>query len=172
MTSTSYAIQRVPTGLWTNLQDLTARMDDAFLRDVARITKHTLLDLRRLFPTRGVLTQLATDTNVPWWHDQQCHMAVKEPQSGMWLRCSSVAFEGACCIKHRHSKCGDLLKHYDDPYFQTLPKRLPYRLDGDVLWVDKETGQVYDLSGNLQPDIILHIQYGWLERKDCTEGLN
>ena len=159
----AYIVQRVPTGLWTHLQDLTARMDDAFLRDVARITKYSFTDLRRLFPTRGLQTQLAVDTNMPWWHDQQCHMSSKNEQSGMWLRCSSVTMEGRCCIKHRNSKCGSDMKFYDDPYFKTLPKRLPYRINGEVMWVDEDTGKIYTLSGILQPNIVLHTQYGWLE---------
>jgi len=161
--------QRVPTALWENFQDLWARVDDAFLRDVAHITKIPFIDLRRLFPTRGVITKIATDTNVPWWYDQQCHMSVKQADSGMWIRCCSTTFEGRFCIKHRNTKFGGTMKSFEDPYFATLPKRLPYRLDDMILWVDECTGRVYTHEGSLNPDLHLIIQCGWL---DVSKPLN
>ena len=167
--ASSSSTQRVPTALWENFQDLWARVDDAFLRDVAHITKIPFLDLRRLFPTRGVITKIATDTNVPWWYDQQCHMSVKQADSGMWIRCCSSTFESHFCIKHRNAKFSDKMKSFDDPYFTTLPKRLPYRLDDELLWVDEGTGRVYTHEGSLNPDLSLNIQCGWL---DVSKPLN
>ena len=152
--------QRVPAGLWEHLQDLTARSDDAFLRDVARIANIPFLSLRKLFPTRGVMTKLATDGNVPWWHDQQCSMVEKQP-SGVWIRCSTPMFEGPCCIQHRSKKSGSSLKVHNDPYLSALPTRYPVRVDGRVLWVDS-SGVVYTLEGTVVEGYTYSMEHQWL----------
>ena len=124
-------IQRIPSGLWDHLQDLTARTDDAFLRDVSRIADIPFLSLRKLIPTRGVLTKLVTDGQAPWWHDQQCSMVEKQP-SGTWMRCSAPMMEGPTCSHHRNKKPGDSLKVHTDPYLSTLPTRIPVRIGGSI----------------------------------------
>jgi hypothetical protein len=158
-------VQRIPSGLWEHLQDLTARTDDAFLRDVSRIADIPFLSLRKLFPTRGVLTKLATDGHVPWWHDQQCSMVEKQP-SGIWMRCSAPMMEGPTCSHHRNKKPGDSLKVYTDPYLSTLPTRVPVRIRemsdiGDVVWCGAD-GALYTLDGTLVKGYTYSAEHQWL----------
>ena len=152
--------QRVPAGLWDNLQDLASRSDDAFLRDVARIADIPFLSLRKLFPTRGITTKLAVDGNVPWWHDQQCSMVEKQ-SSGVWIRCSSPMFEGPCCIQHKTKKIGESLKMYTDSYLSALPTRVPVRVDGRVLWVD-DCGVLYTLENTVVEGYTYCMEHCWL----------
>jgi hypothetical protein len=145
-------IHRIPTGLWDNLQELVWRMDASFLRDVSQITKIPLTDLRKVVPVRGLPTRLITeDGNEPWWTGLSCRMMVRGA-SGMWVRCSGTAFEGACCFKHRdidgrrRGKLPGGVLPYDDPYFATLVSRVPVRIEGVVYWAD-EDGGLYNIDG-------------------------
>jgi hypothetical protein len=155
--------QRVPAGLWENLQDLTAQLDNVFLRDVAHIAKIPFETLRKLFPTRGIVTKIATDGNVPWWHDHQCRIITNN--NGIWTRCTAGSFEGPDCVQHRNKKLNENLRLYDDPYISTLPTRVPWRLEGGaVVWTD-EAGSVYSLSGERIEDYTICSTHGWLIEK-------
>lgn len=140
-------VHRIPAGLWENLQTLTCSMDNAFLRDISHITKIPFAELRKVIPTRGVQTRIATEGSEPWWTSQTCRMSVRG-SGGMWIRCSGMAFEGSCCFKHRSTKrmpAGIL--PYDDPYFATLARRMPVRIEGVVYWSD-ENGVLYNVDGS------------------------
>ena len=164
----SELVQRIPTELWSNLQEVLWRMDSVFLRDVAQITKIPYSDLRKVIPTRGVSTRIPTDGNEPWWHGLTCRMSVLRP-GGMWVRCSGTAFEGACCFKHRNldgreeSRLPDGLLPYNSPTIASLPRRLPIRVEGIPYWVC-ETGfsEVYDVDGHVVPGIMINYEQRWV----------
>ena len=70
---------------------------------------------------------------------------------GMWVRCSGTAFEGSCCFKHRsfdgvRRRTAHDIRPYNDPYFETLPRRMPVRINGIVYWAG-EGGLLYTVDG-------------------------
>ena len=170
----SEVVQRIPTGLWENLQELLWRMDNVFLRDVAHITKIPYSDLRKVIPTRGVSTRIPSDGNEPWWTGISCHMSVRRP-GGMWVRCSSTAFEGACCFKHRSyegremGRLPDGVLPHSSPALAALRRRLPIRIEGVVYWVDEDSAglsKAYTIDGNIVGGLQIDYARRWIV---CTE---
>ena len=166
-------VQRIPTGLWDNLQNLVWQMDAAFLRDVAQITKIPYADLRKVIPTRGISTRISTDGNEPWWTGLTCRMSVLRP-GGMWVRCSGTAFEGACCFKHRGldgrelDRLPDGVLPYDSPLFTSLPRRVPIRVEGVLYWVceGSQFSEVYNVDGEVVQGFMINYAERWILETD------
>jgi len=165
--SMSELVQRIPTGLWDNLQELVWRMDNAFIRDVASITKIPYSDLRKVIPTRGTSTRIPSDGNEPWWNGLTCRMSVRRP-GGMWVRCSGTAFEGACCFKHRSLdgklRFPDGVAPFDSPALVNLPRRVPIRVEDVVYWVIEGTqfSEVYNIDGDVVKGIMINYKERWV----------
>ena len=166
-------VQRIPTGLWENLQEVLWRMDATFLRDVSKITKIPYNDLRKVIPTRGVTTRISTDGQEPWWVGLTCRMTVRR-SGGMWLRCGGTAFEGACCFKHRgfdgreEERLPDGLLPYDSVSLIGLPRRLPIRIEGVVYWACEGTqfSELYDMDGNVVKGLMVNYALRWILETD------
>lgn len=170
----SEVIQRIPTGLWDNLQEVLWRMDAAFLRDVAHITKIPYADLRKVVPTRGINTRISVDGQEPWWANMTCRMSILRP-GGMWVRCSGTSFEGACCFKHRgldgkeEARLPDGVLPYDSPTLATLVRRVPIRIEGVVYWVAEGCSgfsKAYDVDGHVVSGIMIDIEKRWVSEKN------
>jgi len=165
----SEVVQRIPTLLWDNLQELVWRMDAVFLRDVAQITKIPYADLRKVIPTRGVSTRICTDGHEPWWSGLTCHISVRRP-GGAWVRCSSAAFEGACCFKHKNlegreeSRLPNGVLPHDSPLLAQLVRHIPIRVENVVYWVNDFPGfsEVYDIDGNVIKGLMINYAQRWI----------
>ena len=170
-------VQRIPTGLWENLQEVLWRMDAAFLRDISQITKIPYNDLRKVIPTRGVSTRIVAEGNEQWWSGSTCCLSVRRP-GGMWLRCSGAAFEGPCCFKHKaydgrgDERLPDGLMLYSSLLKTTLVRRVPVRIEGKVFWVceGSQFSQIYDIDGNVVPGLLMNYDQRWvIETETETE---
>jgi hypothetical protein len=139
---------RIPAFLWEALQQTFYEQDLAFLRSLAPHIPVPLQELKRtLFGARGQLTTIHVGNTDAWWETQLCPLrcrhatptGVSEPRSdnaGIWRPCGAYREGGGFCWKHRDFWEGTAdLKHKDDPWFQQVCRRTPWRYQGEVLWV-------------------------------------
>ena len=167
VTPMTEVVQRIPTALWTHLEEITWRMDNAFLRDISQITKLPLTDLRKVIPSRGTNTRLLTEDTEPWWHGLTCCMSLLQA-GGMWVRCNGTAFEGACCFKHRSLdgklRFPDGVAPFDSPALVDLPRRVPIRVEDVVYWVIEGTqfSEVYNIDGDVVKGIMINYKERWV----------
>jgi len=125
--------QRIPACLWESLQEICYRQDIRFLADVSKIIGIPAIELKkRILGVRGIPTAVSVERG-PWWAETQCPVMEKEP-GNMWRRCGSYCESSGHCWTHRHFRVSSTIRRYDDPYFATLPKRWPVRLDDEILW--------------------------------------
>ena len=146
---------RVPVALWDSLQDRCWAQDLAFLRDASRILGVPEVEIRRrVLGARGVVAAVVCDQS-PWYLGSCCPMMVPCPGE-LWRRCTEPAEINGFCVSHKKGKG---LRH-DDPYCETLPKRVPFRLDGETVWVHAEDGSVLTESGAVLKDVRIDLETG------------
>jgi hypothetical protein len=149
-------IRRMPVGLLDHIQTVSARQDQQFIIDVARIlglSGAATHDMRRkILGTLGTPTLVCTETN-PWWVNTQCPIMMKSP-CGMWRRCGSTCESHGKCWHHRASK----KPVYTDPAFAEMESRTPFRYDGELYWVSEKDGSVLDSTGTTQMDFTVNLK--------------
>jgi hypothetical protein len=135
---------RIPCFLWDALQDVFYQQDYEFLREVSKLTRVPLPELKRtLLGARGALTTISVAKTANWWEGEQCPMMVRT-SLGLWKPCGFWReAHGACC---NHRQTSATVKHRDDTYFKSLPKRNPIKWEGEIVWVS-ETGDVVRENG-------------------------
>ena len=150
---TSQKTRRIPAALLESLQEVCYRQDVQFLREVSKLIGVPVAELKQriLGKNTGFPTTMLVEEG-PWWEGTQC--IAMEQKGSLWFRCSSYAESGSQCWMHRRP-----MMTYNDPMFTTLPQYTPARIEGRVVWVDKD-GLVYNEFGE--------ILKGWLI--DLTNG--
>ncbi len=138
---------RIPAFLWESLQDTLYQHDYQFLRDISPILGIPLADLKRtVLGTRGVKTTVAVlGQSDQWWEGQMCSYWVKSPL-GVWKPCGEFREAHGGCCQHKHvPKSSSLhIRHREDPYLKTLPRLLPKKWKGEVVWVSPSNEVFYE----------------------------
>lgn len=158
MTDSSTEVQRLPAALWESLQDVCYKYDVKFLQDVSHIIGVPAGDLKKhILGIRGIATSIAVvpHAEAPWWESSQCPL-MELDDGGMWRRCISHREIHESCWKHRKFKRDtDILKKHNNPIFDSLEKRWPMRLGGELMWVTN-SGEVYDDAGELKKGMCIY----------------
>lgn len=145
---------RVPAVLWESLQTICWAQDNAFLRDASRILGVPELEIRRrILGTRGVVTAVVTECG-PWFLGDCCPIMLACPGQ-LWRRCSEPAEVNGFCATHKKGKG----LRYDDPFFNSLPHRSPFRYEGALVYVGPD-GSVLSQSGNIVKDLRIDLESG------------
>ena len=159
---------RLPAHLWESLQDVFYEQDVAFLRAIAPHIQVPFAELKRtLLGARGQLTTVQIADSEAWWERSLCPLRHRDAQ-GIWRQCGAYREAGGFCRKHRDfwNPSADL-KHKDDPWFQNLPKRVPWRYEGRIVWVD-ESG-VFEEDGKPVLGVRICTKTGVATVIDSTE---
>jgi hypothetical protein len=139
--------QRIPACLWESLQEICYRQDVRFISDVSKILGIPAIELKkRILGVRGMPTAVTVERG-PWWAETQCPIMDKHA-GNMWRRCGSYCESSGYCWAHRHFRVSYTTRRYDDPYFTSLAKRWPVRIDDEIVWVSAD-GDVLNGSGIL-----------------------
>ena len=127
---------RIPAFLWDALQDTFYEQDVAFLRALAPHVQVPLAELKRtLLGARGAATTIHVGSADAWWETALCPLRCRDSK-GLWKQCGRRREGGGFCWNHRHFWEGSAdLKHKDDPWFQNVPRRTPWRYEGEIVWV-------------------------------------
>lgn len=145
---------RIPTCLFESLEEICWRFDNKFIEDVSHIIGIPASDIKRkILGVRGTHKLLLYETG-PWWQESACPTMVLD-NGGLWRRCSKLCESDGYCKKHngRHGL------RYDDPYFESLIKRYPFKWNGEIVWV-AEDGSVLTRTGELLKNISINIHNG------------
>jgi hypothetical protein len=138
--------QRLPSLLWESLQEICYRHDQKFVSDISKIIGVPAAELKkRVLGSRGVLTTVTVESG-PWWTGMQCEIV--ERNASLWKRCDSYCDSGSTCVKHKDVRNGWNIRRIHDPYFADMNKRIPVRIEGDVVWA-AEDGSLVDNAGLL-----------------------
>jgi hypothetical protein len=145
---------RLPAALWESLQEICWRHDNKFLDDASRILGISASEIKRkVLGVRGVVSAVIT-TDSSWYEGTQCPIMM--PTAGeMWRRCVEPAEYNGFCWAH---KKGRGMRH-DCSYFHSLPKRHPWRFEGELVWV-RDDGNVMRESGEELKDVRIDITNG------------
>ena len=136
---------RIPCFLWESLQDVMYQQDYEFLQEVSKLVRVPLHELKRtILGTRGTLTTISVAKQEDWWDKQMCPMMVRNSY-GLWKPCGQYREAHGTCCNHRNPT-SPFVRHKDDKYFQSLPKRNPLKWAGEIVWVSA-TGDVVRESG-------------------------
>jgi hypothetical protein len=140
---------RVPVFLWEALKDTFNEHDQQFLRDIAPLVGVSVADLRKtIFGMRNPLTTVAINTQPAWWEGTHCPVRMKTPQ-GIWKLCGEFCEAHGFCCKHRGFRLSNTsqptARLASDPFFTRIAKRVPYKWEGEVVWVG-EDGSVLDTN--------------------------
>lgn len=131
--------QYIPAGLWDSLQEICFRKDQQFIQDVSRILGIPAGELKRkILGTRGVPTVIPEATG-PWWLSTAC--PIMEQTGYLWRRCMCPIESNGACWAHREGGV-----RFDDAQFVDMPKRVPFRYQGEIYWV-AEDGTVLNSIG-------------------------
>jgi hypothetical protein len=135
---------RIPCFLWDSLQDVMYQQDYEFLKEVSKLVRVPPHELKRtILGARGTLTTISVSNTPAWWEGEVCPMMVRTPM-GLWKPCGQwKEAHGACC---NHRQTSATVKHKDDKYFQSLPKRNPIKWEDEIVWVS-EAGDVVRENG-------------------------
>lgn len=161
---------RIPSFLWTALQDVFYEQDVAFLRALSPHIQVPLQELKRtLLGTRGVVTTLQVGQTDAWWETEFCPLRIRDA-SGIWRQCGHYREGTGFCRTHRDFWEGTTdLKHKDDPWFQTVNQRVPWRYQDELVWVSKD-GDVIHGDGRPFPEIRICPTSGVLSHEAVAEG--
>lgn len=145
---------RLPAALWESLQEICWRQDAKFLEDISRITGISAAEIKKkILGVRGAVCTVVSTTG-PWWEGTTCPIMM--PCAGdMWRRCTSVCESNGFCSEHKNGKG----LRYDNPYFEDLPKRWPFRYAGEVVWAAAD-GSVLTGGGTVLKNITIDIRNG------------
>lgn len=151
--TTSQKTRRIPAALLESLQEVCYRQDVHFLHEVSKLIGVSVSELKQriLGKNTGFPTTVLTEEG-PWWEGTQC--IAMEKKGSIWFRCSSYADSGSQCWSHRRP-----MMTYNDPMFASLPQLTPTRIEGRVVWVDKE-GLVYNEFGEILKEWLIDLTNG------------
>jgi hypothetical protein len=147
--------QFAPLGLWESLKDVCYAHDVKFVEDAARIIGVPAQELkRRIFGVRGAPTVVLAACE-PWWAATACPIMICGA-GDMWRRCGGVCEAHGTCWEHRNSHGAP---RYDDADVAELPRRVPRRYDGVVVWVDAD-GSGMLANGTILKDVRFDLVNG------------
>lgn len=134
--STEPVQTRIPSFLWNALQDVFYEQDVAFLKTLAPHAGVPLAELKRtLLGTRGQLTTIHVGNTDTWWETELCPLRRRDCR-GIWRNCGHYREEHGFCKHHRDFwESTPILKHKDDPWFQQVAHRSPWRYHDEIIWV-------------------------------------
>ena len=165
---TSQQTRRIPAALLESLQEVCYRQDVQFLQEVSKLIGVPVSELKQrvIGKNTGFPTAVLTEEG-PWWEGTQC--IAMEKKGSLWFRCSSYADSGSQCWLHRRP-----MFTYNDPMFTVLPQYTPARIEGRIVWVDKE-GLVYNEFGEILKEWLIdltngHAYYGLCMASDSTRA--
>ncbi len=140
---------RIPAYLWESLQDAFYEHDQSFLRILAPHIKVPFADLKRtLLGARGQLVSLSIADSDAWWEGELCPLRVRTP-AGIWKSCGFTREAHGVCRHHARFVPGIDLKHKDDPWFATIAKRVPWKYQGELVWVAEDQTVINELGHRL-----------------------
>lgn len=152
--ATTITPTRIPAALWDSLQEICWRHDNKFLDDASRILGIPAIEVkRRVLGVRGAVSAVVSSTG-PWYEGTLCAKMVLCPGE-MWRRCSETAEQNGYCWQHKRG----VPNHFTNTYFESLPKRYPYKLDGEIVWVG-EDGSVMNGSGTVLEKVHIDRETG------------
>jgi hypothetical protein len=127
---------RIPSFLWSALQDVFYEQDVAFLKTLAPHIGVPLAELRRtLLGARGQLTTIHVGNTDSWWETEHCPLRIRNSR-GVWRCCGHYREGHGFCREHRDFwEPSSTLKHKDDPWFAQVTHRTPWRYNGEIVWV-------------------------------------
>jgi hypothetical protein len=144
---------RIPAYLWESLQDAFYEHDQSFLRILAPHVKVSYADLKRtLLGARGQLMNIQIADSDKWWEGELCPLRLRT-STGVWKACGHPREAHGVCRHHSGFTPRIDLKHKDDPWFANIVKRVPWRYDGEIVWVAEDMSVINE-SGQVLP---LHI---------------
>jgi hypothetical protein len=163
--TTSQKTRRIPAALLESLQEVCYRQDVHFLHEVSKLIGVSVSELKQriLGKNTGFPTTVLTEEG-PWWEGTQC--IAMEKKGSIWFRCSSYADSGSQCWMHRRPTMT-----YNDPMFTSLPQLTPTRIEGRVVWVDKE-GLVYNEFGEILKEWLIDLTNGHAYYGLCMASAN
>lgn len=164
---------RLPAFLWESLQNVMYEHDYEFLRQVSYLIKVPVADLKRtILGSKGTPTTIVVSKDNTWWEGQRCPLRVRSPK-GLWKQCPHLRESHGLCGEHKgwtRSKSTADLKHKDDPHFQTLKRRRPFQLEGDIVWVS-EDGDAVDSEGEPLEGLKILLDIGMVFLKEDYDRL-
>ena len=141
---------RIPAHLWESLQDAFYEHDQSFLRILAPHVKVSYADLKRtLLGARGQLMNIQIADSDKWWEAELCPLRIRTP-AGIWKSCGHSREAHGVCRHHVGFTPRIDLKHKDDPWFQTVTQRKPWKYQREIVWV-AEDGSVINEQGDTLP---------------------
>ena len=142
--------QYLPAGLWDCLQSICWNHDNQFIKDVSRIIRVPVSDLKkRVFGPRGTLTTIVT-TDDPWWTHNSC--PVVEKRGNMWIRCNGVINSCGTCFEHLNTIHNPQTKYFDNIMFADMLKRYSFKYENNIYWA-AEDGSVLNSCGLVRKDL-------------------
>ena len=159
MSSIHEETHRLPACLWASLQEMCYQLDQKFIHDIAPLIGVNANDIRKkILGVRSEPTVVLVDKD-PWWMTSQCSL-MERGIGCIWRRCSRPGESNTVCWDHRlYKEPTKTLRRYDDPYFKTLLKRWPVRLENTIVWVC-EKGSVLNQHGTIRSDIRIDLRTG------------
>lgn len=165
---------RIPAFLWESLQNVFYEHDYEFLRQVSYLIKVPIAELKRtIMGSKGTLSTIMVGKNSMWWEEQKCPLRIRSSR-GLWKQCPHIRESHGYCGEHKgwnRKKTIESLKHIEDTYFQTLKRRKPFSLDGDIVWVSEE-GDAVDNEGYLITGIKILMKIGMVVLQDDYDRLS
>lgn len=147
--------------------------DYEFLRQVSYLIKVPVAELKRtILGSKGTPTTIAVSKDNTWWEGQRCPLRTRTTK-GLWKQCPHMRESHGLCGEHKgwtRSKSTADLKHKDDPHFQTLKRRRPFQLEGDIVWVSDD-GDAVDSEGEPLEGVKILLDIGMVLLKEDYERL-
>jgi hypothetical protein len=146
---------RIPAFLWNALQDVFYEQDVAFLKALAPHVGVSLPELKRsILGARGALTTIHVGNTDAWWETQLCPLMCRD-EAGIWRQCGHYREgTGFCRTHHNFWQPSATLKHRDDPWFQKVVRRVPWRYEDAVVWVSPAGDAIYEDGSALEGVLI------------------
>ncbi len=140
------------------------------MRALAPHVQVPLAELKRtLLGARGQSTTIHVGSTDAWWETTLCPLRACDSR-GIWRQCGHYREGAGFCHQHRHFWEGTAdLKHKDDPWFQNLSRRVPWRYEGEVLWVGP-AGDVIHEDGRPVPGLTILNGIAMWDEEGCGES--
>jgi hypothetical protein len=136
---------RIPAFLWNALQDVFYEQDVTFLKSLAPHIGIPINELKRtILGTRGAMTTIHVGNTDAWWETQLCPLMCRDG-AGIWRQCGRYREGMGFCRLHQDFwEPTATLKHRDDPWFQRIIRRVPWRYEGEIVWVSTMGDAIYE----------------------------
>ena len=146
---------RIPSYLLESLEEICWRHDNKFIEDISRILGVNSHEMKKkILGVRGTSKTVLCETG-SWWMESKCPGMVRN-KTGIWFRCNAACESSGLCAKHTIKNPKYL---YDDPYFEKIEKRKPFKYNDEVVWV-ADDGSVMTYSGILLKNVSINIHNG------------